>query len=243
VVAFLGMVVLGGLGLIAGCGDEASAPPPFTASDTQVRAECLFGSYLPEQVGLQMAARPVPRDWGAIEDAPGTLQPDRAAAVLTIRPRQPGERLVLTGVRPHVERHPLRPSGTVFYRPCKRRLRGAAIEADVDGFGLVQASSSDPDGVIGTGLKLPRNARPIKFPWTIRLDRPTKIYFIAHSEHSFCTWSFRVSWHTDSSEGTIRVDNGGRGYTMTDTIGVDWNVPGPHRRWNQVLAPRWTGVR
>lgn len=234
---------LAALGILAGCGGEEPQAPPFTAADTQVGAECLFGTYLPEAVGQRAAARPVPGDWRRIEEAPGALQPDRAAAVLTLRPRRPGVRVVLTDVRLDVKQHLLRPLGTVFYRPCDRRLRGPAIEADLDGAGRVGATSAALGGTIGPGLRLPEQARPIRFPWTIRLDRPLRIYFVAHGEHCFCTWRFRIPWHSGSASGTIRLDNGGRGYTLTDSIGMPWNRPGPDGRWVQVPMPAWTGVR
>src|SRR4051794_9770638 len=102
------------IGSLFGCGDQKESSPPFTVSDSEVRAECLFGTYLPEQVGTRAAERPPPRNWRRIEDAPGALQPDRAAVVLTIRPKQPGERIVLTSVRVEVDQHRLRPLGTVF---------------------------------------------------------------------------------------------------------------------------------
>lgn len=229
--------------LLLGCGDDENSSPPFTASDFEVRAECLFGTYLPEKVGWQAAERPPPRNWKKIENAPGAIQPDRAAVALTIRPKGPGESIELTGVRLRVDHHSLRPLGGVFYRPCERSLRGPAIEADVDGPGRIGASSASLDGTIGPGLRLPDDAQPIEFPWTLSLDRPIQVYLIAHTEHCFCTWSAHIPWRSESSEGTIRVDNGGRGYTATDTIGITWHRPGANDRWTQSLAPTWTGVR
>jgi hypothetical protein len=231
--------------LLLGCGDgdDGNSAPPFVASDFEVRAECLFGTYLPERVGWRAAERPPPRNWRKIEDAPGALQPDRAAVALTIRPKRPGESIELTGVRLRVDHHSLRPIGSVFYRPCKRTLEGPAIEADIDGPGRIEATSAALHGTIGPGLRLPDNAQPIEFPWTLSLDRPMRIYLIAHTEHCFCTWSAHIPWRSESSEGTIHVDNGGRGYTATDTIGITWYRPGANERWVQLPAPTWTGVR
>lgn len=232
------------IGALLGCGSDArTGSPPFTVGDSEVRAECLFGTYLPGTVGSRTVEHPPPEDWRRIEDAPGVLQPDRAAVVLTIRPKDPGEQLEIAGVRLEVEQRRLRPLGFVFYRPCERRLRGPAIEADLDGSGEITATSAALDGAIGPGLRLPDDARPIEFPWTVSLDRPLRIYLIGHSEHCYCTWSVRVPWQSESSEGTIHADNGGRGYTMTDTIGVPWNRPGPDRGWVQIVPPTWTGVR
>lgn len=232
------------VGPLAGCGgDSTAAPPPFTASDSEVRAECLFGTFLPKEVGSRAAERPPPRDWRRIEDAPGAIQADRAAVALTLRPKHSGERIVLTDVHLKVKQHPLRPLGTAFFRPCGRELRGPAIEADLAGAGRVIGTSAALDGAIGRGVHLPHDARPIEFPWTVTLDRPLRIYLLARSLHCYCTWKAAIPWHSNSSQGTIHVDNGGRGYTMTDTIGVGWDRPGPHRRWIQGLPPVWTGVR
>jgi hypothetical protein len=232
------------VGVLLGCGSNGKgASSPFTVSDSEVRAECLFGTYLPEEVGQRAAERPPPREWRKIEDAPGALEADRAAVVLTIRPKHSEERIVLTSVRLEVNQHRLRPLGTALYRPCDRELRGPAIEADLSGSGRVAATSAALGGIIGPGVHLPHGARPIEFPWTVTLDRPLRIYLIAHSKSCYCTWKASIPWHSGSSKGTIDVDNGGRGYTMTDTIGIVWNRPGPDGRWAQVPPPRWTGVR
>jgi hypothetical protein len=229
--------------LIAGGRDEEPGSPPFAVTDSLVRAECLIGTYLPERVGWRVEERPPPRDWARIENAPGALQPDRAAVQVTIRPKQPGEEIAFTDIRFDVVQHRLRPLGAVFYRPCKRQLRGPAIEADLDGEGEVGSSSAALDERIGAGLQLPDSAQPIEFPWTVELNEPLRLYLVTHTEHCYCSWSARIPWESESGSGTIRVDNGGRKYTMTDSIGVSWNRPGPNGRWVQVPAPRWTGVR
>ncbi|MDQ3725674.1 MAG: hypothetical protein M3335_07275 [Actinomycetota bacterium] len=243
--AILGTLLAAGalVWLIAFSGDDGPGTPPFTASDSLVRAECLMGTYLPEAVGTRAENRPPPRDWSRIEEAPRALQPDRAAVAVTLRPKRPGEAITLTGIHLDVVQHRLRPLGAVFYRPCKRQLRGPAIEADLDGEGELTSSSAALDGAIGPGLQLPDSAQPIEFPWTVRLSKPLRLYLVTHTEHCYCSWSARIPWESEQSNGVIRVDNGGEKYTMTDTIGVFWNRPGAGGRWVQGLAPRWTGVR
>jgi len=247
------LAAVAAIALIGCAGGQETAPAPFATSDSEVRAECLSGTYLPEQVGQRVSERPPPQDWRRIEDAPRTLQTDRAGVALTLRPRRPGERVVLTDVRVDVEHLPLRPLGVVFFRPCERQLNGPAIEADVDGSGQVVATSAALDGAIAPGLRLPEDARPIEFPWTIELDRPLRIYFIARAEHCFCRWSIDIPWRSEGGEGTIRIDNGGRGYTMTDSIGIAWNRPGRSGRWVAMEPPApipadraqstWIGVK
>jgi hypothetical protein len=185
----------------------------------------------------------VPGDWSRIEDAPGALLPDRAAVELTLRPKEGSEKITLKGIRLEVDQHALRPLGIVFYRPCKRRLTGPAIEVDLAGAGEVTSSSAAFDETIGPGLRLSPSAPPIDFPWTIELSKPLRLYFVAHTESCYCTWSVRIPWEGESSHGVIHVDNGGRRYTMTDSVGVGWYRPGPNGRWVQGLAPRWIGVR
>lgn len=224
-----------------GCGDSESDPPPFTASYSQVRAECLMGTYLPEEVGSRVAQRPAPRDWSRIEGAPGAFQPDRALVQVTLRPRRPDAEITLTGISFDVVHHSLRPSGIVFDRPCRREVTGPAIEADLDGAPTLGDSSAALDGRIGPGLQVPQS-RPISFPWTISLQKPLRLYLLVHAEHSYTSWGARIGWKSDSGEGTIRVDDGGRKFRITDTVAIRWLRPGAGERWVDEQPPGYTNA-
>jgi hypothetical protein len=240
----LGLLVLAGVAIWAINGESSTGqkdgPPPFTANDSQARAECVAGTYISSRAGIdtRLTEGLPPRNWKVIESTPGAIQPDRSAVVVTLRPKR-HEEITLTGIRFEVEQHELRPLGTVFYRPCKEPLVGPAIEADVDQAGEVQGSSAALDGAMGTGLRLPSSAKPIEFPWTVSLDKPFRLYLVVHAEYSYCSWSARIPWSSNSSEGVIHVDNGGRGYRITDSIGIPWDRP-MNGKWRQGLAPRWT---
>jgi hypothetical protein len=215
-------------------------PPPFTVIDAEVKAERLMGTYVPSSPALKLEERPPPREWRMIEDSPDAIEPDRSVVQVTLRPKQPGEELILTGIHFDVDRRGLRPLGTVFYKSCKRHLVGPAIDADLDTWAYVQDSSAALGGTLSTGLELPSSAEPIEFPWTVSLDKPLRLYLVVHAEHSYCSWSARISWHSDSSEGVIHVDNGGKGYKMTDTFGIGWLHP-VSGHWVEIIRPSWTG--
>ncbi len=217
-------------------------PAPFAATDSQARAECVAGTYIPSRAGIdtRLTERPPPRNWRDIESTPGAIQPDRSAVVVTLHPKR-HEEITLSGIRFEVRHRGLRPLGTVFYRPCKKALVGPAIEVDVDQAGEVQGTSAALDGTMGTGLRLLASGEPIAFPWTVSLDKPFRLYLVVHAEHSYCSWSARIAWSSDSSEGVIHVDNGGEGYEITDTIGIPWERP-MNGKWAQGLAPRWASA-
>lgn len=226
---------------VIGVGADGSGEPPFTATDSQVKTECLTGTYVPsEPAGLKLEEEPVPRSMEGIENAPGAIQPDRSAVEVTLRPKEPGEEVTLEGFHLDVTPRPLRPLGVTFFRPCERKVVGPAIEVDLDTYGSVQASSADLEGTMGTGLQLPDSAEPIKYPWTITLDKPITLYVVAHGEHCYCVWSARIPWSSGSSDGVIHVDNGGKRYVETDTVGTFWDRP-VNGRWVRGAAPTWTG--
>jgi hypothetical protein len=236
------LLVAAAVSSFAGCGSsDGPNSPPFTSSDSWVRAECLMGTYLPEQVGEKVAGKPPPNRWSKIEEAAGALVPDRGAVEVMIRPVEKSETITFTGIDLEVQQHRLRPTGTVFYHPCNRRLRGPVIEVDVDGSGEIASSSTEEE--LEPGLQISASASPIKFPWTVRLRKPIHLYLVAHTENCYCSWSARMRWESDSSHGAIRIDNGSEKYTMTDSIGAVWQRPGPGGRWVQMLPPLWTGVR
>lgn len=239
-----GVVVLAAVIAWVAMGSSSSDnTPPFTATDSQARVECLTGTYVPsEPDGLRLEEEPVPKSLKGIENAHGALQPDRSVVQVTLDPKEPGEEITLKAIHLEVEPLPLRPLGVTFFRPCKRHLVGPAIEADLDLYGRIQASNADLNGTLGTGLLLPKSAEPIHFPWTISLDKPVHLYLVVHGEHCYCAWKVRFPWSSDSGEGVIRVDNGGKEYLLTDTVGTFWDRE-VNGQWVRGFAPTWTGIR
>jgi hypothetical protein len=217
--------------------------PPFTATDSEVKAECLTGTYVPEMAGWKLAEEAPPRAWRVVEAAKDAMQGERGAALVTIRGHGDEGDLTLTGIKFDIHHFALRPVGTVFYRPCERRLRGPAIEADLDGSVGVVDSSAAADGELGVGFHLPRDRRPIRFPWTVSLEKPLRIYLVVDAEHSYADWSARIFWESDSAEGVIRADNGGRKYRVVDGLATSWYKPGPNGRWIYPGSARWIGVK
>jgi hypothetical protein len=242
-----GGLLLSGIVLVAavvawvvgvGTADKPS-PPPFSAGDSQVRAECLMGTYLPLQAsGLRIWEKPPPREWRTVETAKGAIEAERGAVAVTLRPTEFGAKIALTGIKFEVLPQPNKPNAYAFYLPCKRRLVGAAIEADIDPPIELEASNADVEGSLGAGLHLPKSASPIRFPWTISLDQPLHLYLVVHAEHQYENWSAEISWKSGSREGTIHVNNGGKGYWIADTIGVGWVEPDGQGRWaSRIGAP------
>lgn len=243
----MGIVVVAVLGLViawVAMGPSSSNQlPPFTATDAQAKVECLTGTYVPSlPAGEKLAESPVPKDWSTVEDAKRSMQPDRSVVQVTLTPEHPGEEVTLEGIHFEVVPKPLRPLGTVFFRPCKRKIVGPAVEADLGQNGHIDASNADLNGTLGTGLRLPDSAEPIRFPWTVRLDKPLHLYLIVHSESFYGIWGARIPWSSDSSEGVIHIDNGGKRYRQSDTIGLIWDRP-VNGHWVRGSAPAWIGVR
>jgi hypothetical protein len=222
--------------------DDAGLPP-FSVTESEVRAECLTATYVPEGAGWALAEKPPPRDWRQIEEAKQAMPAERGAVEVTLRPREGDATITLTGIHFDAYKHPLRPVGTVFYRPCRKQLVGPAIEFELDGAVEVASSNADPAGTLGVGLHLPRSAQPIRFPWTVSLSEPLRLYLVANTQHTYSEWSARIPWESDDSHGVIMVDNGGRKYPITDGLGTGWYKPGRNGQWIEGGSSTWIGVR
>jgi hypothetical protein len=228
--------------LLAGCGGDADSGPPFTVTESQVRAECMTGTFVPEGPGFQLLEDPPPQDWHRIENAPKAMDAERGAILLTLRPRAGEKEVTLTGIEFHVSNLGLRPVGTVLYRPCKRQLSGAALETDLDGY-KHEISASAESAPLRVGFHLPRQAKPIRFPWTVSLSKPLHLYLVVQARDIYCRWTASLSWTSGSSQGTIQVDNGGKKYLIVDGQGTGWYKPGPDGQWVDSGSSSWIGVR
>jgi hypothetical protein len=226
-------------------GTNGDSPSPFSVSDSEVRGECHNGTYVPERAGTGLSEGAPPRDWGAVENAAGAVAADRSAVEVVIRPREGTKRITLTGVdfQPAYSRRPQ--GGYVFYRRCNRPLVGPALEVDLDpnpvrryakgGPYYVIASNASPENSVGGQVHLRSKSPPIRFPWTVSLNKPLRLYLLVRADDSYCVWSASLSWKSGSDHGVIPIDNGGKKYRIVDTIGVPWSEQrGRSKRWISV---------
>jgi hypothetical protein len=251
IIAAMGRRVVVGIGILliaavaglvpSGCGDEGDSTP-FTVSESEVKAECLTATYLPAASAIPAYKKAPPRDWSQIEGAKGAMAAERGGAEVTLRPKPGTEEITITDVRFAVKRYPLRPVGGVFFKPCKRRLMGPAVEANLDVRARVVGSSADRAGELGVGLHLPDSAQPIRFPWTVSLTKPLRFFLVVEARHTYGDWSAHIAWESDSNEGTIRVDNGGKGYRVVDGRATTWYKPVGGKWLVAAESPQWVGV-
>lgn len=227
-----------------GIASTSSSAPPFSVTESEVRAECMSATYVPERAGTEAAKAAPPHDWRLIEEAHKAMPAERGAVQVTMRPKQgqSGGKITLTGIKFRVVNLNLRPTGSVFYRPCKRRLVGAAVETDLDGFAHKIISSAQ-NGALTVGFHLPHHSSPIHFPWTVSLAKPLNLYLLVEAHDIYCDWTALISWTGESSHGVIRVDNGGKKYRIVDGQGTNWYKPGPDGQWTDSGSFRWIGIR
>jgi hypothetical protein len=204
----------------------------------------MSGTAVPEQAGVELLEAAPPRNWRQIEEAPKAMPAERGAVQVTLRPKQgqPPAKIALTGVKFKVFNLGLRPIESVFYRPGKRRLVGAAVETDLDGY-THKILSSAQSGALRVGFHLPRHSSPIHFPWTVSLTKPLHLYLVVQARDIYADWIARISWTSGSSHGVIQVDNGGRKYRIVDGQGTGWYRPGPNGQWEGSGSSLWIGVR
>lgn len=221
-----------------------ASPPPFLVTESEVRAECMTGTFVPDEpAGERLAHTAPPRDWRQIEEAPEAMPAERGAVRVTLGPKErSAERITITAVHFRVFNLGLRPTGPVLYRPCKRRLVGAAVETDLDGF-THKILGSAQNGALTVGFHLPRHSTPIRFPWTVSLAEPLNLYLLVEAHDIYCDWTARISWTSESSHGVIQVDNGGRKYRIVDGQGIGWRKPAGGGQWNEFGSSRWIGVK
>ena len=230
----------------------AATPPgqaPISISASEVRSDCFNGTFVPGRKGLELAKQgKAPRNWRHIEDRPGAVPADRGAVKVTIRPRDGQETITITGVSIK-RRNGLRPpgQGAVLYHPCSRSLKGPALEYDLDDYPRLLASQASKRARLDAPLGLRREAAesssgPIRFPWTLSAARPVHLFLIVNADLYYCTWSALIHWRTGSARGAIPVDDRGKPYRVTDTLGVHWYKPGADRQWADARNPARGGT-
>jgi hypothetical protein len=238
----LWLVLLAAVASLAasGCGSSEQAPsppPPFSVSESEVRAECLTGTYvLDVKAGARALKAPPPRDWHTIENLPKAVPSDRAAVRVDFRAKGGQTKLTLTEVEFHAKRYDRLP-GEIFYRPCRRSLEGPSLEADLitKPFSLLRSNAA-ADGQVGKLFRI-SDGPAVRFPWTVSLAKPFHLYLVVDGQHCYCVWSATIGWSMGSRKGAIQVDNDGKRYEIVDSIGAEWMVPGPDGEWAKVKRP------
>lgn len=75
------------------------------------------------------------------------------------------------------------------------------------------------------------------------MAKPLNLYLLVQARDIYADWTARIAWTSESSHGTIQVDNGGRKYRIVDGQGTGWSKPGPDGQWSGSGSSRWIGVR
>jgi hypothetical protein len=226
----------------SGCGSSEQAsspepPPPFSVTDSEVRTECLTGTYVLDlKAGARALKAAPPRDWHTIENLPKAVPSDRGAVRVDFRAKGGQSKLTLTEVKFHAKRY-YRLPGEVFYRPCHRSLRGPSLEADLIATPVsLLRSNAAVDGQVGKLFHI-SDGPAIRFPWTVSLAKPFHLYLVVDGQHCYCVWSATIGWSMGSRKGVIQVDNGGKRYEIVDSIGSEWMVPGQNGNWTAIKRP------
>jgi hypothetical protein len=200
------------------------------------------GTFVPGEAGSDLLQGKPPADWRAVEAAPDAMQAERGAVLVTLRPKSGTVKTTLTDIRFEVDNLGLRPPGAVFYKPCKQRLRGAAIEGNLDRSGRIHESDASLNSTLRKGFFVPDDAQPIHFPWTVSLRQPLHLYLVVQAYDIWCRWTARIVWESGSSHGVVHIDNGGSKYEAVDGAGSVWYRP-RHGAWVAQGASPWVGVR
>jgi hypothetical protein len=190
-----------------------SAQATISSSDSRYSAECGFGTFVPEPTAKHILSVPRPDDWSAIENEPGAAGSGSMAAQVSIQ-GESQRTVTLAGITFKVRRRP-RPRGVVFEEPCGGGFVGRRIVADLDASPpRVIDTKSDPQLAIGAEEGNRPIIKPIRFPWTVSVTNPLLLYVIGSTTtNCYCTWTAELPWVSGGRHGTIKVDNGGRGYT------------------------------
>jgi hypothetical protein len=192
-----------------------SAQATISSSDSRAGGECAYGTFVPEPTAKRLLSAPRPKDWSVIENEPGAAGAGMAEAQVSIQGES--ERTVtLTGIKFNVRRQPL-PAGAILTAPCGGPDQGRIIEADLDSSPpRIIASSSEPNGIPGIRESDGRlMTKPITFPWIVSLTDPLLLFVIGRTTTDcYCTWTAELPWVSGGRQGTIMVNNDGKGYTV-----------------------------
>jgi len=232
-VAILAVLAISGLGA-KGIDQLTGEGPPLSYTVEETGHGCSSIVYLPARLVPGTRRQLPPRDWTAFERRPGAKFVGGDIVRVSVEGGSARE-LTLTGIRFSVEkRH--RPGGAVFAGPCNESVEGRGFLADLEAQPpRLIASSASGEGLfspIGLGAT---SRRPVVFPWTVSLARrPLRLFVVVEAHHCYCVWSARIPWVSGDDRGVIKVDNGGRGYTVVGIEGLSSFAP---------LAGKWHQYR
>jgi hypothetical protein len=224
-------------GLGSNLADDVSAPskPLLSWSAMEETAGCGWNSevYLPRTAAARGSKlKPEPEDLQVFQRAPEAAMAGTQRVNVSIQGES--ERPVtLLGINFHVHRSP-QPPGAIFVSPCGGPTVGRTIvfSLDSDPPRITESndSSNRPLGEIeGAGTSL---NHPIRFPWTVSLTDPLLLILLAKLEGScLCTWTAEIPWVSGKEQGIISIDNGGDGYRMVSSHGLDFYTPGTDGKW------------
>jgi hypothetical protein len=213
------IVVAGATAFAVGIGSHeadkvGSSQATLSYSEHETEWACSINAFLPQSSIRHLLAKPPPDSPSVVEKAPGAVAADRGDVQVSIQ-GESQRTVTLTGIKFNVHRAAL-PAGGVFEQQCGGPTVGRVIEADLDTSPPhIVATNEDPNEILrGEENGHPLNV-PITFPWTVSLTDPLLLYVIAEAKiPCYCTWIAELPWVSGERRGTIKVDNGGKGYTV-----------------------------
>jgi hypothetical protein len=202
-------------------GEDEGAPVSYSVEEQSVA--CFSGTYRPADHVQEVLDGIAPAEWERLEEGSGAAPVDRDLVRVAIQ-GESERKVTLTGIEFDADRL-TRPDGAAFYRPCGGPTVGRVLVVDLDAEPpQVTESSAEVDG-------MPGRAKPIRFPWTVSLTDPLLLEIIGTSDRCYCTWSAEITWVSGSKQGVISIDDGGKGFTVVNSNGLDSYGVGPDGAW------------
>lgn len=186
-------------------------------------SECGSITYLPAPRARATLDRPALEPelavWDRFQHQPGAAFADKEIVQVSIQ-GESARKVTLTGIMFDVTRHERR-RGATFSAPCGGGLIGRGIQVDVEASPpAILSSSRAVDGHVEAGGEPGSDTAPITFPWTVSVTDPLLLYVIATATSCDCLWTAEIPWVSGEEEGTIRIDNGGKGYRVVGSEGL-----------------------
>jgi len=171
-------------------------------------------------------------DWTAFQQTTNAVVAGQSEVEVSIQ-GESSRTITLTRIAFDVERRK-RPRGATFRNPCGGPAYGRTVVVDLDRRPpAIVASTEDPEGLPGapdeTGAY-----RPIRFPWAVSITDPLLLRIYARTAKCLCIWRAEIVWRSGEHSGTLRIDNGGLGYSVAGTDGVPrYSNGGPSEGWGR----------
>lgn len=196
---------------------ESGEDPPLSYATEEAGLGCSSITYVPARSVARVRRHPPPKDWKAFQRQPGAKFIGGDIVRVAVQAGSVQE-LTMTGIRFSAERRP-RPGGAAFAAPCIEAVTGRGFAVDVEAEPpRLMASSADGGGSFSPIGLSATSVHPVAFPWTVSLAESLRFSIVASARSCYCVWTAEIPWVSGDERGVIRVDNGGRGYTV---IGID----------------------